>query len=123
MDDVEDVDPKNGIFDFKNLKESGVSWYTRFLLRFFPFQGLRRLTREFGLNPDTMEKANDLFFNIKRIDIIPSASGERGFQIILDKSTALYFYQDGDHFVYDGSETGEYESGEVTIFDGLKRTK
>lgn len=120
MDNLQDFDPEKIKFDFKNFKESGVSWWTRILLRFWPSKGLARLTKEFGMDPEVMEKANDLFFNVKRIDIVPSASGGRGFQIILDKSTALYFYQDGDRFIYDGSETGEYESGDVTIFDNLK---
>ena len=67
-----------------------------------------------------MEKANNLFSGVGRVDIFPSMSAQRGFQIILNKSTALYFHQDGDHFVFDGSETGEYDGGDVTIFDKLK---
>ncbi len=120
MDNFDDVDAEKIKSNFKSLKEGGASWFTRVLLRLWPVKGVRRLTREFGLDPELMERANDLFSKAKRIDIIPSVSGQRGFQIILDKSTALYFYQDGDHFVFDGSETGEYEGGDVTIFDNLK---
>lgn len=120
MEDLDDFDLENIKFDSKNLKESGLSWPTRLLLRFWPAKGVARLAKEFGLNSEIMEKANDLFFDVERIDIIPSKSGRRGFQIILNKSTALYFYQDGDHFIYDGSEAGEYEGGNVTIFDYLR---
>ena len=40
--------------------------------------------------------------------------------IVIDRSTALYFYQDSDHFKYDGFEIGEYEKGDVTIFDNFR---
>ncbi|MEK7212756.1 MAG: hypothetical protein AAB686_03700 [Patescibacteria group bacterium] len=120
MENFDDLGGKGTKFDFKNFKDSGVSLITRLLLRFWPSRGVGRLAREFGLSDKLMEKANGLFLNVQRIDIVPSKSGERGFQIILDKSTALYFYQDGDHFIYDGCEVGKYERGEVTIFDRLK---
>ncbi|MEX0877792.1 MAG: hypothetical protein WDZ40_02955 [Candidatus Spechtbacterales bacterium] len=120
MDNFEDFDLKNVKFDFKNFKEGGVSWSTRFLLTFWPKKGIIKLTRELGLNPDQMNKAESLFRNTKRIDIIPSQTVQRGFQIILDSSTALYFYQDGDRFIYDGAEVGEYEKGDVTIFDHIR---
>ncbi|MFH1990390.1 MAG: hypothetical protein ABIJ19_00855, partial [Patescibacteria group bacterium] len=57
----------------------------------------------------------------RRIDILPSESGLRGFVVVLDRKTAIYFYQDGDHFVYDGFEMGRYDKGDVTIFDNTKR--
>ena len=41
--------------------------------------------------------------------------------LVIDQKDALYFYQDGDHFSYDGCEIGEYEKGEVTIFDNLEK--
>ena len=104
----------------EEFKENNVSWFTRALLRIWPAKGLSRLAKEFGMDPKLMEKAGNLFSEIKRVDIVPSLSGQRGFQIILNKSTALYFYQDGDHFVFDGAETGEYESGDVTVFDRLR---
>lgn len=120
MEDLENFNPKKTEFDTQSFKDGDVSWLTRFLLRIWPGKGLACLTREFGMDPEQMEKANSLFFNVKRVDIIPSESGERGFQIILDNATALYFNQEGDHFVYDGSETGEYDNGDTTIFDDLK---
>lgn len=56
----------------------------------------------------------------RRVDIFPGYGNGRGFIIIFDQKEALYFNQDGDHFVYDGCETGEYEKGNVTIFDNIK---
>src|SRR3989344_4909754 len=72
---------------------------------------------KFDFDPDVADRAHELFKKSERIDIAPSKSGLRGFQLIIDGSTALYFYQDGDHFVYDGFEGGEYGKGDVTIFD------
>ena len=116
--DSENFDLKDIEFNFDKLKSNGVGWFTRFLLRFFPMAGLGRLARKFGFKSKYMKKANDLFFDVEKIDIVPlHGSGRRGFQIILDRNTALYFYQDGDHFIYDGSEVGKYEKGDVTIFD------
>ncbi len=121
MNNFEDFDFEGyEVKKLKDFKDKRVSLLTRLLLRFWPQKGLSYLTKDLGMDPEIMEKANDLFSRVKRIDIFPSVSGGRGFQIILDKSTALYFYQDGDHFVFDGSEVGEYEGGDVTIFDHLK---
>ena len=112
-----DFEGKKVRFDYKNLREGGVSFWTRLLLRILPLAGIKRLSRELGVDPDVAEKAHKAFRDTQRIDIAPNASGGRGFQIIIDGSTALYFYQDGDHFVYDGFENGEYEKGDVTVFD------
>lgn len=112
-----DFEGKKIKFDFKNLRESGIRFWTRVWLRLWPIYGVRRLSRELGMNPDITENAQRTFENAERIDIMPSTSGIRGFQLIIDRSTALYFYQDGDHFVYDGFESGDYENGDVTVFD------
>lgn len=112
-----DLENKKVQFDFRNLREGGVSWWTRVLLRISPLRGVKQLSREFGIDPEVTDKAHELFAETKRMDVIPSKSGLRGFQLIIDGSTAVYFYQDGDHFVYDGFEGGEYEKGDVTIFD------
>ena len=69
---------------------------------------------------DLTKKGEQLFRKAERIDLIPSASGERGFILILNKTIAFYFYQEHDHFRYDGFETGEYDRGEVTIFDHFR---
>ena len=115
--DPDDIDIKDIEFDFKNLKKDGVGWFTRLMLRVWPMQGLVRLAHELGLESKHMKKANDLFFDVEKVDIVPLQGGQRGFQIVLDRNTALYFYQDGDHFIYDGSEVGKYEKGDVSVFD------
>lgn len=106
-------------FNFDNLKKDGIGWLTRFLLRVWPAVGIKILARKLGFNSKEMEKADELFSG-KKIDIVPLKGSTRGFQIILDNSTALYFYQDGDQFVYDGPEAGKYDKGDVTIFDDIK---
>lgn len=118
--DPEDFDLNKIKFDLKSLKEDGISWFTRFLLRVWPVMGVKKLARELGFDSRKMEKADKLFAG-KKVDIVPLDGGQRGFQIIIDRATALYFYQDGDHFVYDGSEVGEYEKGDVTVFDKVKK--
>ena len=45
----------------------------------------------------------------------------RGFILVMDRKTALFFYQQGDHFSYDGFEMGQYNKGEVTVVDTLKK--
>lgn len=112
-----DLENKKIRFDFKNLREGGVSLWTRILLKISPLRGVRRLSRELGVDSDFADEAHELFSKAERIDITPSKSGLRGFQLIIDGSTVLYFYQDGDHFMYDGFEVGKYEKGDVTIFD------
>lgn len=116
--DFEDFENKRIRWDYKNLKEGGIDLWTRILLRISPLRGIKRLSRRLGLNQDFADKAHEVFVETTRIDIVPSSSGVRGFQLIINGNTALYFNQDGDHFVYDGFEIGEYEKGEVTIFDG-----
>lgn len=68
-----------------------------------------------------ISKVHEELSETGRVDIFPSESGKRGFVLILDRKRAFYFYQDGDHFFYDGCEVGEYEKGEVTIFDGAAK--
>jgi hypothetical protein len=92
----------------------------KLLLFLSPKLGFKRLAKKMGIKNIVFDKAHELFANIEHIDIIPTHSENRGFIMILDGQTALYFYQDGDHFSYDGYEMGEYDKGDVTIFDHLK---
>lgn len=94
---------------------------TRLLMRFAPGVFMRCAAREQGVNPWSIDYAAKLFGKCERIDLhpLPSHSG-RGFIIVLDNKLSLHFYQDGDSFYYDGCEIGEYEKGNVTIFDGLQ---
>lgn len=101
-------------------EEININWFTKLLLRFWPGMAMRYFAKRAGIKNPLFDKAHDLFSQIKSIDIIPTGIG-RGFMIIIDGKTALYFYQNGDHFVYDGFEIGEYKKGDVTIFDEIKK--
>ncbi len=100
--------------------EININWFVKLLLRVWPSMAMRYFSRQMGIVNPIFDKANDLFSRTERIDLIPTGIG-RDFMIIIDGKTALYFYQDGDHFVYDGFEMGEYEKGDVTIFDEIKK--
>lgn len=95
-------------------------WWTRMLMRFSPNLGIKTLHKHLGIDSDVYEKAHNVFSNIQRIDIFPLCGNHRGFILTLDEKTALFFYQNGDHFKYDGWETGNYAKGDVTIFDQIK---
>lgn len=120
------IDPRE-FGDFKEidgefLKQAKVSWFTRTLLAVALPWGLGRLAKELG-GPgiELSKKAHALFVDAQRVDIIPSRSDLRGFQVVIDSTLSLFFVQDSDHFVYDGFEIGRpYEAGDVTLFDGLK---
>jgi len=107
--------------DGEFLDKAKISWLTRALLSFALPWGLGRLAKELG-GPgiEMSKKALALFARAERIDIVPSRSELRGFQLIIDNILSLYFVQDGDRFVYDGFEMGPYEDGDVTVFDGVK---
>lgn len=117
----------------EELKDMGISHdpngfkpdlLTRILMRVNPTLGFKRLNKRLGIQNDIFDKAHELFSNTKSIDLFPlSSPSGRGFMIVIDRKTALYFYQDGDHFKYDGFEIGPYEKGDVTIFDNLQNDK
>lgn len=94
--------------------------FEKILLLLSPKLGMKKLAKKMGIKNVLFDKAHELFSNVERLDIIPTQSETRGFIMILDGQTALYFYQNGDHFSYDGYEMGEYDKGDVTIFDHLK---
>ena len=99
-------------------------WHQRLLMRFFPKVFLKTHAEKLNIGGDKLELAYKLFDGCKRIDIQPLAgTGGRGFIICLDNKLTLWFYQDGDHFKFDGIEMGEYGNGEVTVFDALKEVK
>lgn len=98
------------------------SFIFRFLAKFFPSILIQMQKMFSKINTRPAEDIHNILSRSRRIDIIPSKSGTRAFTILIDQKTALYFSQDGDKFVYDGWEAGEYEEkGEVTIFDDLKK--
>ena len=101
-----------------------IPWYERLLMRFSPKLFLKLHASKLDIKTDKIDLAYKLFGEAARIDIQPlSGTGGRGFIISLDNKFTLWFYQDGDHFKFDGIEMGEYENGEVTVFDGLKEGK
>lgn len=104
----------------KNETKIKISWRDKLLLKFFPKLAMNIFAKKMGMSSPIFNQVHEVFSKVNRVDILPSKSGDRGFQLILDGKTALYFYQDGDHFVYDGAEMGEYEGGNATIFDNLK---
>lgn len=97
-----------------------IDWFTKMLLRFWPILAMKCLAKKMGINNPLFDQFHAVFSKVKRVDLLPLRSSCRGFMVVLDEKTALYFYQDGDHFIYDGFEMGEYDKGDVTIFDGIK---
>lgn len=92
---------------------------TRILLKFRPQAGFKRLNRKLEIENDIFDKADAVFQKAERIELYPISGSHRGFVLVIDLKTALYFYQDGDHFKYDGFEIGEYEKGNITVFDNI----
>lgn len=87
------------------------------LLRLWPNKAMKMLAKKQGIKEPVFDKLHQIFYKAKRIDLFPTASNSRGFILVIDQQTALYFYQDGDHFSYDGFEMGKYDKGDVTILD------
>lgn len=98
-----------------------INWSTKLLMKFFPKTFLRYAAKKQGINQKKLDYAESLFRDCQRIDIQPLRSRRRGFILTLDNKLTLWFYQDGDHFTFDGYEMGEYENGEVTVFDNLDK--
>jgi len=98
-----------------------INWLTKLFIKFFPKQFLKQALRENNADPRNIDYAQKLFGDCRRIDIQPLSGENRGFIITLDNNFSLWFFQDGDHFVYDGFETGAYDNGEVTVFDDLNK--
>ncbi len=94
--------------------------YKKLLLKFWPKMAMKILAQEIGIENIIFDKLHEVFAKSQRVDIFPAFSNSRGFILVIDNQTALFFYQDGDKFVYDGFEMGEYEKGDVTVFDSLR---
>jgi hypothetical protein len=108
-------------FDFDDMRCVKPTLLTRMLLWLAPKRGIIRLAGEMGYPSNgPVRKAHRVFEKAERIDVVPSTGGGRGFQIVFNGMFSLHFSQDGDHFMYDGFEMGEYEGGDVTIFDGYR---
>lgn len=96
-------------------------WHMRLMMRIAPKIFIWYTARRQKLNPNKIDYAFKLFEGAKRIDIqsLPSRTG-RGFVIYIDNELSLHFYQKGDTFYFDGFEMGEYENGDVQVFDNLE---
>jgi hypothetical protein len=103
-------DELEGVSEFK------IPRYKKFLMKYFPGLFLRLFGKEIGLDNKKIGHAYKLFEDAE-IHIQPLSGGSRGFILTLDNKLTLWFYQDGDHFKFDGIEMGEYDDGDVTVFD------
>jgi hypothetical protein len=114
MEELNLDDPK-----LKEIKNLPIPWHHRLALRFSHRLFFRLVMGDIGLENKLIDCSFELFEN-KRIDIFPLGASSRGFLLVIDNKFSMWFYQKNDHFVYDGLEIGEYENGEVVIFDELK---
>ena len=122
-EDLEKFDYENNEIDGLkpgDMSRLNIPWYKKIILKLSPKLFFKLHSRSLNVNDKYIDLAQKLFGQVKRIDIQPLSGGHRGFIIYLDNKFSLWFYQDGDHFVYDGFEMGDYENGEVTVFDNLK---
>lgn len=93
----------------------------KWLVKLWPAMAMRVLARKCGYDSKLSEKAQDLFLETKTVELHPlTSSMGRGYSLVIDRKLALFFYQDGDHFVYDGYESGESNPGNVQVFDRLE---
>lgn len=97
-----------------------LNWLTKLFIHISPQSFLRHAARQQGVDDRKIDYSFKLFGDAERIDIQPLTGEHRGFIICLDCKLTLWFFQDGDHFFYDGFEVGEYDKGEVMVFDKLK---
>lgn len=102
------------------MKRDDISIFTKLLLKYCPNLAMRILAKKMGIKNIIFDKAHEALFKTERIDFFPTVGG-RGLVMVIDRETALFFYQEGDHFVYDGYEMGSYNKGDVTIFDDLRK--
>ena len=115
MKDLDQELVKSGVGKLK------VPWHTKLLLKLRPKLYMRLAARRMGIKNPVFDQAHDLFSKSERIDLFPRGGSDgRSITMVIDRKTALFFYQDGDHFKYDGFEMGEYGKGEVTVFDQIK---
>lgn len=100
-------------------KDPPLSLFERFLIAFFPKGFLRHVAKLKGVDK-RVDAAYKLFRQKDRVDLFPFGSGEgRSLILVLNKELALFFEQEGDHFMFDGFEMGKYIPGDVSVFDDL----
>ncbi len=109
--------------DKEFLQEDGLgvlklSWWKRVLFKLWPQSIFKIATKDTNINID-FYKLHKIFSGSEKVDIFLTGSNERGFILVLNQQVSLFFYQDGDSFKYDGFEIGEYDKGDIKIFDSL----
>lgn len=100
-----------------------ISRLDKLLIKIWPRLEMRRMAKKLEIKNVIFDKLHEIFSQAESIDIFPYTGNQRGFILVLNRQTALFFDQDGDHFQYDGFEMGEYNKGEVTIFDCLNKDR
>jgi len=88
-------------------------------LKFFPRTFFCLESKKHGVDK-RLEACKKLFDGSQRIDFFSLNDTQRGFMIVIDTKFSLWFYQDGDHFIFDGWEMGEYNNGEVVVLDSCR---
>ena len=100
-----------------DMSRLNLSWWEKLKLKYFPMSFLFDQAKDRGAGK-ILDKPHEAFTKAKTVELIPIAAA-RGFIIVIDRKISFWFYQDGDHFKYDGFEIGEYDKGDVTIFDKI----
>lgn len=114
-EDFDDLEPGD-------MSQLDIPWYQKAILKISPRLFMRWQACKTDLDYSLVERAEELFGKGKRIHIQPlSGVSGRGFILFIDNKVSFWFYQNGDHFEYDGFEMGEYDDGDVLVFDGLKQ--
>lgn len=107
---------KKDIYIYSKEHAGDYAWYQKMLFRLFPVTSLKYVAWKMGCSFSFIGHGH-IFFEGASVDIVPTKLSVRGFRIILNNKLCLFFYQDGKHFKYDGWEVGEYEDGDITVFD------
>jgi hypothetical protein len=102
-----------------DMSRLNIPWHQKLLLKIAPRLFMKSFAKNLDLDFEKVEMAMQLFEGAK-VHIQPmSGARGRGFILCLDNKLTLWFHQDGTCFKYDGHEMGEYDDGEVTVFDRL----
>lgn len=107
---------KKDVYMFNTETQGDFRWFDKILIRIWPTAFVKFVAWRKGVPPSLIRHADSLFDGAT-VDIVPTKTNLRGFRIIVDKKLALYFNQNGKYFDYDGWEVGEYEDGDIRIFD------
>lgn len=107
---------KKDVYMYNRENPGAYNLIDKILMRIWPTAFVKSVAWRKGCSPSLI-RYGDLLFEGASVGIVPTKTGGRGFRIILNNKLCLYFYQDGKHFKYDGWEVGEYEDGDITVFD------